>query len=127
MPMTIPTWPAPHPHCLLRFGLDDEALSVTHLPHDLSDLGIDGGNKDVELLNLSVLHGELCLTGYRVNETSDVHRLGPRGARGRRGQLRVGTALHVAWHGPVPANHSSSGHADATVQCQALPLRSADT
>ncbi|KAI5004406.1 hypothetical protein ZWY2020_031649 [Hordeum vulgare] len=64
-----------HPRCLLRFDLDDEALSVTHLPSDLSGLGIDNGNKDAKQFNLSMLDGELCLTGYPVNDTSDMHRL----------------------------------------------------
>ncbi|KAF7027260.1 hypothetical protein CFC21_039320 [Triticum aestivum] len=55
----------PHPRCLLRFGLDDEALSHIHLPSELSDPEDDDNNVD-KSFKLSVLQGELCLTAYRA-------------------------------------------------------------
>uniref|UniRef100_M8C277 F-box associated beta-propeller type 3 domain-containing protein n=2 Tax=Aegilops tauschii TaxID=37682 RepID=M8C277_AEGTA len=63
----------PRSRGLLRFDLVDEAFNFISLPSDLSDLGDD--DNDNEHFNLSVLHGELSLTGYRVNEPNDVHRL----------------------------------------------------
>ncbi|KAF7027259.1 hypothetical protein CFC21_039319 [Triticum aestivum] len=67
----------PRPRGLLRFDLVDEAFNFISLPSDLSDLGDDDNDDDGdnEHFNLSVLHGELSLTGYRVKEPNDVHRL----------------------------------------------------
>ncbi|XBI24052.1 hypothetical protein VPH35_049189 [Triticum aestivum] len=65
------------PRSLLCFGLDNEVFSAICLPSDLSDTEDDDNSDDDvdEHFNLSVLHGELCLTGYHVKEPNDVHRL----------------------------------------------------
>jgi F-box interacting protein len=111
----------PRPRGILRFGLKDEAFSVTRLPDEL-----DPG--DADCFNLGVMGGELCLIGSLVGEP-DGRPFCYMGARRRqRAKVPMGTALHDLCHRPVPSDRPSSRQRlrdDVMAVPHTLPLRPA--